>query len=457
MAPNPLYRPPARGGHATIVKQPKLPAPGGAPKAGSAGWKSYTEARWNKNHPYAGQEGVDPVTGEPKMPSSQEIRAKANAEAWKSIQKMQGALPSEQQLSTQYGGQRQDIANLVDAHRAWLEKAGEYQVSMSNGLAQMAQTAGAAGDAGVTGSAALAGAAPGSLPGTNVAPTAVGMPVSAYGTSAANFLHSLVPYATAQGSEAMTRVNNAQNTALDDLRTAKQKINAGLPELQASTFKDRYELAVEQYKSELAALVQGHKGGVDAAKFAETQRHNRANEAAAARNSDISEEKAAATIKLNEQKLKAKSPASRAALQKFFKDAADLYKDKGGTKGSGLWTVTIHMKHPTLPGAPKIPTDDKVFTAPTLQEVRRQRDAYIAAHPGTPLGPIPAGTWSQDKSAQPVPNTTGQVTGKYGESTRRLKAWRYLMAQNETLGADKVSTPELKRMFRQMFGAPPGS
>lgn len=455
MTPAPLY-PPARGGHATVVKRPKLPAAGAAPKAGSAGWKSYTEARWNKNHPYAGQEGVDPITGEPKMPSSQEIRAKANAEAWKSIQKMQSALPSEQQLSAQYGGQRQDIANLVDAHRAWLEKAGEYQVSMSNGLAQMAQVAAGAGDQGVQGSAALAGAAPGSLPTTNVAPTAVGMPVSALGTSAANYLHSLVPYATAQGSEAMTRVNNAQNTALDDLRTARQKISAGLPELQLADFKDRYGLAVEQYKSELAALVQGQKGGVDAAKFAETQRHNRANELTAARNSDISEEKAQNVMKANSEKLKGMTAGERTSLQSFFKAAADIYKDKGGSKAPGLFSQTIYMKHPTGPGLPKLPTDSHVFTGDSIASIQRQRAAYIKANPGKSLGPIPAATWTWDKAPERG-KSDGTLTGKYGEATRRLKAWRYLVAQNENLGAHKLSESDLRARFREMFGAPAGS
>ena len=110
---------PARGGHALKVTPPKLPStkvPGSVvPRAGTTAYTQYTQQRWKKNHPYAGQEGVDPVTGEPKMPSAASIRAKANADAWKTIQAQQDALPDETKLSAQYGGQRQDIANLVTA------------------------------------------------------------------------------------------------------------------------------------------------------------------------------------------------------------------------------------------------------------------------------------------------------------------------------------------------------
>jgi hypothetical protein len=397
-----------------------------------------------------------PVDGMPVMASAAELRAQANSQAWKSIAAQQAALPSDESIARQYGAQRSAIQPLIDAHRSWLENAGQYMVGSSNALSTLVTQKAAEADQAQQGIAGLAGA-PGSAPGTNVSPTSAAMPVAAYGTSFANYLRSLVPYADAVGGNALGRTFQNENQDMTSLRDARTKIAGGLPDLQASNYATLSTNALNEYKGELAALVAGQKGGVAAAGVAEKTRHDQTLEQLARDRNATASRRADASIALDQSKIKAGGKVNNSevsSLKKDLTDAFKIYEDKGGTKTPTRFGVTLTLNQPTLPGRPKAPKQTKAFAGATIEEVRALVKAFLAKQPKQGASPIPVGKWSQDDIIKAAPNST-TTTGKLGESTRRLKAWRYLV-QHNAASLHPLDESALRELFRKGVGAPPG-
>lgn len=400
---------------------------------------------------------TDPATGMPTMMTPQEIRAEANAQTWKSIQAMQSALPSQAGIAAQYGAQRSAITPLIDAHRDWLLKAGEYQVNQTNALSQMVQGVTGSADAAQVGAAGLAGAPLGAgAPTTNVSPTQAAMPVAAYGTSFANYLHSLAPYADSLGGMALGRVNEAERQDMTSLRDARSKVALQQPDIYSKNYATLSNTALNTYKGELAAIAAGDKNTLAGAKLGETNRHNTTLESLASDRNAISSRRADAAIALANSKIAGsggKTPAEVKSLKSSLAKAYDIYGKVGGTKTPTRFAVRLTYNPPKLPsGQPGAPKDTKVFAGGTVEEVRGLMRAFLKSHNTTSKNSaIPNGRWSQDGAIAAPPNTPKVVTGKTGEANRRLKAWRYLVQQNPDMDREA-----LKRLFRLGVGAPPG-
>lgn len=401
-----------------------------------------------------------PVTGLPVMPSAHEMRAEANAQAWKSVQAQQAALPSEQDIYRQYGSQAAAITPLVDAHRSWLENAGQYAVSQANALTSMVSGAASAADTAQTGAAGLAGVPAGSAaPSTNVSPTAAAMPVAAYGASVGNYLHSLVPYADALGGNAFAKVMGQQGADLQSLRDARKGIATSFPGLSDKAYNDLSGTYLNEYKGELAALAAGQKNTLAGAKLTHTIANDASKLRIAGRNADTAAQRAQTAVDtLDWKKLTggAAAPAAKAKLATALKDAYKIYADTGGTKTPSRYGVTLTLNQPSAPGRPKAPKETKVFAGDSIDQVRGLVKSFLASHNKPSNSPIPAGRWSQDGPIAPPPNTPKTTTGRLGESTRRLKAWRYLMQQNAASPAP-LSEPDLRALFRKGVGAPVGT
>lgn len=409
----------------------------------------------------AGQGKVDPSTGLPKMPSEHEMRAEANANAWKSILQMQQALPSQGDLLLRYGQQRAAVAPLIDAHRDWLEKAGEYQVGMTNAISGMVKGTAAAGDTSAAATSAAAGAPLGARSGSEtVSPAGAAMPVAAYGTSFANYLHSLVPYASAIGGQALGQINTNENTDMQSLNASRKEIALKLPELQQANYTDINNAALNNYKSELAALVAGHKSDLDAAKFTHTVAKDTATAGTAARNATTAEGRL--TLAIKAQKDKAKKDAAGGAsaftagdasgLRAALKEADKRYNDPGGHNAPGRYSATLTLKQPTVPGVPHGPGETKIISGSSLAEVRAMIKKFLASNNKASSSPLPQGKWSQSTVVAPVKGSTVTVD-KPGEYNRRMEAWRYLVVQNGAL-LHPLTESDLRERFRQMVGAP---
>ena len=414
--------------------------------------------------PKAPKTKTHPVTGLPVMPSAAEIRAEANAQAWKSVQAQQAALPSDQEIYHQYGVQAAAIKPLVDAHRSWLENAGQYQLSQANALSSMVSGAAGAADAAQTGAAGLAGAPAGTAaPSTNVSPTAAAMPVAAYGTSFANYLHSLAPYADAVGGQAFARVMGQQGQDLQSLRDARTKIAGGLPDLQNQNFATLSTNALNEYKGELAALVAGGKNTLAAGKLAQTTANDNAKLRIAGRNADTAALRAQTAVdaldwkKISATTSDANAPAAKAKLATALKDAFKIYADAGGSKQPGSFTTRLVLKTAPLPGRPGSGTTTyQPFQGPNKEQVRREVAAWMKSHNKPSTDPLhPAVNWTQEGAIAPMKNST-VTKGKLGEYTRRMKAWRYLVQQNAASPAP-LSEDDLRALFRKGVGAPVGT
>lgn len=394
-------------------------------------------------------------SGLPTMPSVQSIRAQANQQAWKSIQAQIDALPDTRALDLRYQGMRNAITPLVDAHKDWLLKAGEYSVGVSNQLAQIAAQEAGAADTVASGAAAAAGAPVGSTPPTNVTPGGVSTPVAAYGGSFANYLRSLLPYATAQGIGNIQRLNDAQQQDLDSINQSRDKILATLPDTQASYFKDAYNTAFNDYKSELSALAAGDKTSLDASKFQETIRHNKANE-------DIAQQRATAALQgaMSKATSSGKSTASEAnQLKSSLAQAYKIYQQKGGRKVPAEWGVTLVKKaSKNLAGQATGPDDQVSFRGSTPQEVQDRVKRFLARPGNQPVadGPHKGEKWVQQGVIAAVKNSPDVVVGQKGEANRRAAAWAYLKAQNSA-SLHPLTTENLKALFRNTINYHPAS
>lgn len=396
-----------------------------------------------------------PTTQMPVMPSEHELRAQANAQAWKSIQQMQSTLPSEGQLMAQYGAQRNAVIPLVQAHRDWLEKAGEYQVGMTNALSTLTQQAAGAGDAQQAGSAALGGAGLGAgAPGTNVSPASAAMPVASYGTSTANYLRSLVPYATAQGIGNIGRIDQAENEARTSLTDTRAKIAAELPGLQSDNYTSSYNAAFQQYKSELATLAAAQKGDLATTKTLSGIADSKERLRISAMNAQTSRDRADSAIRLANIKATeaAKGTGTRTAgdasnLKAGLAKALDAYNDKGGTTGAGRFGTV--MKMPAYKDAlgRSHAAESHPIAADSPEEVRRLIAVFLKQHPKITEGPNKGqGAWSQQA---PIAGLKGysKKTGQSGDYNRRMKAWGIFKAANAAT-LHPVSVEKLREMFR---------
>lgn len=432
--PGGIHLPP-HGGHA-------LPPGSGAPKAKGAG---------------AG--ATDPATGLPKMQSAAEIRAAANAQAWKTIQQQQAALPSEGAIIARYGAQSAAIQPLVNAHRAWLENAGQYSVGVNNALSQIVGTQNTNTDTAQAGSAALGGAPMGSAPATNVSPGAGSTVVTAPGGAFANYLHSLVPFADQLGASALAKINQNQTTDMQSLDAAKKQIALGLPALQQTNYNSLTSTALNQYKGELAALVAGGKNTVAGAKLAETTRHDLAGEALGLQNSATAQKRAADAFKLGMDRLNkttvkgaTRTSAENSKLQTALGTALKNYGKTGGQKGYTQWAQTVTFNPPKIKYGDSPPKKSTVVYGATPEEVKAKVQAFLAANNKPSKDPTtPNGVWSAAKAPSGVGNKS--VTGRTGDYTRRMEAWRYFAGTNAA-SAHPLTTSALQVIFRKAFGAP---
>lgn len=448
--------PPARGGHALMVK-PQT----GNPAPGSAGWKAFTANRWAKSHPYAGQANVDPVTGQPKMPSNSELLAKAHSQTWKAIQSMIAALPSQQFTDQPFDAQRAAIAPIVDAHRDWLLKAGDYQTRMVNGLAQLVQDSSKAADTAQVGNAAAAGAPVGTAPTTNVTPAETAVPALAEGGSTASYLQGLVPFATAQGIGNVGKVNAAQDTADATRREAVRQIASQGGDLEAKNFTALTNSAFDVLKGQYAALAAGQKNGATAAKLQETTRVDTARIAALAKNADTAALRAQNAVTLHDKTTNTQTSAAvRSTLQKGLVAASKAYNatvpttpgKQGGGKQYGV-TVTLEAPRPLVGSAAKGHTF--TFYGNSIQEANAKALHFKATHPADTSDPTNPGFWNTAQAKTYTTSSTGSA-GKtqLPEPQRRADAWRQLVAFNSTLGPNAYTTAALRNLFRGEFGLP---
>lgn len=392
-----------------------------------------------------------PTTQMPVMPSEHELRAKANADAWKSIQQMQATLPSTGDIMARYGAQRSAIEPLVSAHRDWLEKAGEYQVGMTNALSSLVQQGAATGDATAGAGAAAAGAPMGSAPATNVAPAASAMPVAAYGTSSANYLRSLVPYATAQGIGNIGRVNQAENEEMQSVSQARAKIGAELPGLRESTYTDSYNAAFQKYKGELATLASRQKGDLNTLKTTEKIRNDRERLRISAQNADTSAGRRSDAA-IRAANVDAKGEGTRTAgdasnLKAGLAKALEAYNDTGGTSGYGRFGVTMKSADykDALGRTHKGATEQ--ISGANPQEVRNRIAKFLKAHKPITEGPNKGqGAWSQWSQIEGLKGYQRKV-GQKGEYNRRQTAWGIFKAANAAT-LHPVSTEKLREMFQ---------
>lgn len=404
---------------------------------------------------------TDPRTGRPVMMSDQEIRAEANAQAWKSIQQMQGAIPSEENARLSFSGQRSAINDLTTAHRDWLERAGQYHVNMTNALSGAATAAAGAGDATAAGGAAAAGAPLGASFAGNVAPSAV----AASGTDAGTTFQKIIAgeltsgYPQAIGANALTRVNQNENTTLADIRNQRATVANGLPDLAQKNYVSGYQVAIDKYKGELAAIALGQKGKTADAKLAETVRYHNGmlglsedRNAISRSNAETAYQRmvnsAAATDTKAGQRTAGDASNIKAALA-----AADLiYHPKPGKAGPQAYTrygTVLKIDKTTDPITHEVfPAQYHTVSASTLAEAQAQLKAFMAANPK-------AG-WTQPKliAGLDKQSTTGGTAAP--ENARRQHAWHELIAKNSLL-LHPYSEAELKTAFRTMVGAPKGA
>lgn len=337
---------------------------------------------------------------------------------------------------------------------------------MTNAISGMVKGAATAGDATAAGTAAAAGAPLGATNPGNVSPTQAAMPVAAYGTSFANYLHSLVPYASGLGGNAMQQINNNENTDLRALDASRKEIGLKQSDLASSAYTDISNAAVNRYKSELAMLTAGSKANATAGKDAETKRHHLALEKVASDNSLTSKRRADAAIKLGRDKLaqsgtKGKDGSERTAgdvsgLREALGKALEMYKNTGGKRTPSRYGVDLTHQPPSDPNNPRNKPTLEVqhFTGTTPEGVRKQVRAWKAEHDKPAEGPIPAVVWQQPKGSvvKPVEGYWA-VTGKRGEYNRRQEAWKFLKTVNDN-SLHPISTAELQNMWRSMVGAP---
>lgn len=438
------------------VVPPRPPAPSAA-----RGGHALTPARTHTRTPGSGATSAAAGVGLPSLKSTQEVQAEANATAWKSIQKMMGTLPTFSHLDQPYSAQRAAIQPLVDAHRDWLLKAGNYSTQVTNGLAQLVGGAGQAADAHQAGISGLAGV-PGGAPSTNVSPAQMSMGVLAPGGSTANYLQSLLPFATAQGIGNVGKVNAAEQAAVAKLQDAKQQISGQYGDLTDKAFNALDTSYFNKYKSELAAIYAGGTTAAKTAALGETKRyHNAQIKLAKQRIGAASDKASAATTAASDKAFAAQNKADRSLTVKALADARKVYDTQGGVKtssgapGSKKYGVTLTLYGPKpVIGSPTKQT--YVVYGNTLEEAVHKANLKKAGQRPDTTDPSNQGYWSTS-AAKPI--TTGSsssgsaVKNRPSLQTRRMNAWRTFAATLTQLNSP-LSTADMQALFRRQFGDP---
>lgn len=400
---------------------------------------------------------TDPATGLPTMMSNQEIRAEANQQTWASIKSMLGQLPSIGATDAPFNAQRAAVAPLVDAHRNWLMNAANYHMGMVNGVAQITQGAASAADAVQAGGAGSAGL--GANFTSNVTPAGVATPALAYGGSVHDYLNSLEPFATAQGIGAIGRVNTAQDAADADRTEEARKITSQFGDLLNKNTSSIGTAAFNTYKGEIAALAAAAAQGTKDATLKERTANDKARTEILARNATTAEKRANNAVQTAKDKGQIAATDKRSKSLSTFLAAADkIYKTPGGvksssTKGSQAYSITLTFQPPLDQfGVASAKATKKTLYGNTPKEVLAAADAFRRANAAKPNAAGNKGHWdtpAYEKAPGPSSTTSG-ITDKPSENTRRARAWSYLLAQNETLGGNKYSTDELKRIWLTM-------
>lgn len=405
--------------------------------------------------------------GLPTMQSPGQITAAANKQAWASIEKMMGSLPSTEVLDVPFSQQRAAIQPLVDAHHDFLLKVGQQQAAVTNGLSNMLFGAGTQADAGLAGSAGVAGAPIGATAGLqgNVTPQAASQIPAALGASARDFLVSLIPSATAQGIGNVGRVNAAENDALTKLADARTQISGQYGDLADKSFTSLQGAAFDKYKSELAAIAAQAGVGAKTAATTEKTRHDKVLEGISQTNADTASKRVSqATSSAATKTAQKQDDADRRLTETALKNARTQYSNLGGVKGSAGSTpgskdfqqsIILQAPKPDFGSAPK----GQVFTfhGATPAEAMRRALHYKAQHPPDLTDPANPGHW--DTPAYKV-TTTGSSSGsgsgtkdRPSESTRRLRAWRTFKADLTSLHSP-LSDKQMQQLFRTQFGDP---
>lgn len=399
----------------------------------------------------------------PVLKSSAEIQAEANATAWKSIQKMMGQLPTFGALDQPYSAQRSAIQPLVDAHRAWLLNAGQYQTQMTNGIAQLLYSGAGAGDAQAGAGAAAAGAPLGASFAGNVTPSAASVIPTALGGSTANYLQSLVPYATAQGIGNIDRVNSAEQDAITKLGDAKTQVSSQFGDLSDKAFNSLQTSYFDKYKSELAAIAAGSTASGKTAALKEKTAVDLAKLGISQQNANTASKRvSAATTAAATKTMQGEGKADRSLTNKALTDARKIYSNLGGVKASGSTpgsklyqvSITLQSPKPTFGAAPKGQVFS--FTGSTPEEAQRKALHYKATHAPDTTDPANPGHWD---TGQVSVKSTGSgssgssVKDRPSETTRRLRAWRTFKAELEQLNSP-LTTEQMQKLFRTQFGDP---
>jgi hypothetical protein len=444
------------GGH--VQPKPKKPGTDAAWLASHPGWKALTAKRWAANPAHQQQIAAAAM---PKLESASELRAKAHAQTWKSIADMQGQLPTDAELARPYDAQRAAIAPLVQAHRDWLEKAGQYQTNVATALAGAAGTTQTAANTQQDAYAARAGAPADATPTTNVNVQAGSNP-AAYGSIFGAYLSSLVPSATMMGAGNVGAVNRAQSDALAQREADRRKIIAQAGDLEQKNYANLSTTAVNEYKSELAALAAGQTNTVAGQKLKETIRHNTATEYTAGQNAATAAKRVANAITLAEKKQGVTfDAADKKALRAGLLSADKVYNTMGGKKGAGTgahageYEVSILLNQPKpLFGSPAKP-QKFTFYGKTREEATAKALHYKVVNKPDLTDPANPGFWTTNEAKYlgGPGGTSGTVTGQYGTYTRRMNAWRSLVSVNATLHSP-LSTKALQDLFRSRYGQP---
>lgn len=403
---------------------------------------------------------VDPRTGQPVMMSDHEIRAEANAQAWKSIQQMQSAVPSEDAARTIFTGQRNAINDLTTAHRDWLERAGQYHVNMTNALSGAATGAAATGDATAGAGAAAAGGPLGASFAGNVAPSAVGTGSTDAGTTFQKIIAGELTggYPQAIGANALAKINQNELETISGIRDERNKIGGGLAELQQKNYESGYQVAIDKYKSELAAIALAGKNRKESAAAAETKRYHTGmlglsedRNAIARGNAEVAYQKmlnAASDTGGSDKRTAGDASNIQAALAK----ADQIYHPKAGKPGTEQPT-----RYGTVLTIPKYHDDDtdtdfpaqyKTISAPTRDGAVQMIKDWFRKYPK-------AG-WTQPNLVKGYDNKPTPAAAAAPENVRRQRAWRTLTSANALL-LHPWSEAELKVAFRSMAGKPKGA
>lgn len=402
--------------------------------------------------------------GLPVMQSPQELRAEASSQAWKSIQSMMGQLPSVADTNAPYDAQRAALGPLVAAQRDWLQNVGTYHVGMINGLSQMIHDQAAPVQA-AQASAEQAGGGLGASFGTNAPVLDASNPAAALGGSTQDYLTSLAAgLPAAMGVASSNRINAAADAALLNRTESVNKIQNEEPQLETSLYTGLSNAAFNNWKGELAAIQDGIKNKLATTKQNQTASYDQGRLKIAGENATTAQLRASNSQAVAQTKaLAGADKLDKTRLVNALTAGWKTYNRVGGTKVSGssgsggVQTIIYAYPAPTafqkLNGQSPKPIVAKTITGKDTADLQRQIAAFKSQYKA------PTGThishW-QDSHISSLPGgtkTAGGVINKPSTYTKRMEAWRILVAANH-LNSKPLSTADLQTLFRDQYGSP---